>query len=161
MNSARHPGVPAADATGATAVQEPQEPQESQEFQEPKQPQQPPAAYDRGRTVIADRVVEKITAKAVRDAARTDAMGHRLPPVPPGQEEIRQAAKVAAWVDGQTAAVAVTVSLPWPAPVREIARRLRAHIINRVEDLTGLHVAQVDIEVADLPGPAAYRRRVR
>ncbi|WP_306184026.1 MULTISPECIES: Asp23/Gls24 family envelope stress response protein [unclassified Streptomyces] len=114
-----------------------------------------------GRTVVAERVVEKIAALAVREAGRVGGVAPRLLGMPLGREGMERTSHVTAWVGGQATSLSVTVSLAWPCPARATTRRLRQHIIERVEYLTGLRVDHVDIDVTHLPSPSHPTRRVR
>ncbi|MFF8596986.1 Asp23/Gls24 family envelope stress response protein [Streptomyces sp. NPDC015220] len=114
-----------------------------------------------GRTVIGERVVEKIAARAVREAGRAGGVAPRVLGVPVGREGMQRASPVTAWVGGDATSLSVTVSLVWPCSVRTTTRRLRDHIIERVESLTGLHVDHVDIDVTQLASAPHPSRRVR
>ncbi|WP_236242501.1 Asp23/Gls24 family envelope stress response protein [Streptomyces sp. CC228A] len=125
------------------------------------EPEPPAPGGGPGRTVIAERVVEKIAARAVRDAGRVGGVAPRLLGVPLGREGTQRASPVTAWVGGDVTSLAVTVSLVWPHSARTTTRRLRDHIVERVQTLTGLRVDHVDIDVAQLPSPSRPARRVR
>ncbi len=73
----------------------------------------------------------------------------------------QRASPVTAWVGGDVTSLAVTVSLVWPHSARTTTRRLRDHIAERVQTLTGLRVDHVDIDVTQLPSPSRPARRVR
>ncbi|OII65146.1 hypothetical protein BJP40_17975 [Streptomyces sp. CC53] len=110
---------------------------------------------------MAERVVERIAARAVREAGRVGGVAPRLLGVPLGREGAQRASPVTAWVGGDVTSLAVTVSLVWPWSARTTTRRLRDHIIERVQNLTGLRVDHVDIDVTRLPSPSGPARRVR
>lgn len=119
----------------------------------------PPEA--RGRTEIADRVLERIAARAVSEVAQAGGAARRLLGVPLGRDTVRAAARATAHVDGQIATVQLRMSVTYPAPIRETTRRVRDQIITRVGELTGLDVRQVDIEIARLIRPGTEPRRVQ
>ncbi|PRX95745.1 Asp23/Gls24 family envelope stress response protein [Allonocardiopsis opalescens] len=104
-------------------------------------------AADRGVTVIAPRVVEKIAAQAVTEVdgtARAPRRGGR--------------AKATATVRGRAVSVRLGVSLVYPQPVREVSRRVRERVADRLSTLTGMKVRHVDIRVDRyLPGPPERR----
>ena len=116
----------------------------------------PPAA--RGSLTIADRVVERVAAHAATEvdlatgAPRT-LLGQRLPSA--------ERARASARVDGGLVSVSVSLAVTWPSPVRRVAADVRAHLTRRVEELTGLEVAEVDVDVATLPAQRDDTRRVR
>ena len=119
----------------------------------------PPEA--RGRTEIADRVLERIAARAVTEVDQAGGAARRLLGVPLGRDTMRAAPRATAHVDGQIATVQLRMSVTYPAPIREVTRRVRDQIITRVGELTGLDVRQVDIEIARLIRPGTEPRRVQ
>ncbi len=108
------------------------------------------SAGDRGRTRIADRVVEKIAARAVAEVDRATGTPRQVLGVRLGSTGSDTPARVDADVDGGVVTVAVSMAVRWPAPIREVARQVRGHVTERLEALTGLEVAHVDIEVPTL-----------
>lgn len=104
----------------------------------------------RGRTRISDRVVEKIAARAVAEVDRATGTPRHLLGVRLGSTGSDTPARVDADVDGGIVTVAVTMAVQWPAPIRTVTRQVRAHVTERLETLTGLQVAQVDIDVPTL-----------
>ncbi|MEU5091269.1 hypothetical protein [Streptomyces sp. NPDC021356] len=111
--------------------------------------------------MIAERVVEKIAARVVQESERLGGDVPRVLEMPFGRRGMDRPARVTAWVDGQVTGLAITVSLVWAASARATTRRLRDDVIDRVEQLTGLHVDHVDIDIARLPPPPRPARRVR
>lgn len=115
-------------------------------------------AASRGSLTIADRVVERVAAQAATEvdlatgAART-VLGQRLPSA--------ERARAQARVDGGLVSVSVSLAVTWPAPVRQVAAEVRAHLTRRVEELTGLQVAEVDVAVSALPTGRDDAPRVR
>jgi uncharacterized alkaline shock family protein YloU len=116
-------------------------------------------AAERGELTIADRVVERIVEAAV---AETHDAGGAAPAVLGRQlwtATQSTKARVSAAVDGGVVTATVRLSVRWPEPVLEVTRRVRERIVDRVEAVTALRVAEVDIEVTGLYAPA--RQRVR
>ena len=109
-----------------------------------------PDPGQRGTLVIADRVVQKIAAQAVTEvdlatgAPRT-LLGKRLTKADPDAR-----ARAQAHVDGDLVTLTVTLAVQWPAPVRQVAEQARRHLTQQIHDLTGLTVAEVDIDVPTL-----------
>ena len=113
-------------------------------------------AGQRGRTELADRVVEKIAAQAVTevDQARGLPTG-RIRGLMPGEHTER--AQADADVDGRLVLLTVQLTVTYPAPVRTTTRAVRAHVTARVEQLCDVTVRQLDIRVTALrtdPVPA-------
>ena len=107
-------------------------------------------AAERGRTRIADRVVEKIAARAVAEVDNATGVARQALGVRLGSAGPDRAARVDAEVDGGVVTVLASMAVRWPAPVRTVTRQVRAHVTDRVQSLTGLRVEQVDIDVTSL-----------
>ncbi|GII62761.1 hypothetical protein Skr01_28460 [Sphaerisporangium krabiense] len=119
------------------------------------------APESRGRTDIADRVLERVVAHAVAEVEDAGGLAPRVLGVPLGRDARDVAPRVTAHAEGQVAIVKVAMSATYPAPVRDLARRVRDNVMARVRELTGLEARQVDIEVTRLIGPGPGERRVR
>ena len=104
----------------------------------------------RGRTVIADRVVARVAAHAVSEVAQTGGAARQLIGITLGRQTGEGQARVTARVDGNLAMIEMRLSLAYPAPVRSLSREVRGHVMERVTALTGIEVRHVDIEVARL-----------
>lgn len=109
----------------------------------------------RGRTDIADRVLEKIAARALTEVAGAGGVARRVLGVPFGRAAGGSTPLVDARTDGRLAMLRMTVSVAYPAPVRQVAQQVREHVIARVGGLTGLEVRQVDVDVEALVVPGA------
>lgn len=114
-----------------------------------------------GRTVIADRVVERIAGQAVSEVEMATGAARQVLGVSLGSADEGTPARVSATVDGGIVSVHAVVAVIWPKPVREVTREVREHVMWRVHKLTGLRVADVDIEVAELVTAPAPQRRVQ
>jgi uncharacterized alkaline shock family protein YloU len=111
----------------------------------------------RGSTEIADRVVERIATQAVAEVDDAQGPARRLLGLQlPGAATPR----VTVQVDGALATVRLAMSVRYPAPIRQVTRRVREHVMVRVGELTGLEVRHVDIEIPALIS-ADRGRRVR
>ena len=120
---------------------------------------------ERGSLTIADRVVEKVASQAVTEVdlatgtPRT-VLGRTLLGRTPEPDPERPA-RADAHVDGHLVTVSVTLAVQWPAPVREVAGEVRRHLTSRIEEITGLEVAQVDVDVTALVTHRQPAARVR
>ncbi|MEV7966081.1 Asp23/Gls24 family envelope stress response protein [Sphaerisporangium sp. NPDC088356] len=114
----------------------------------------------RGRTEVSDRVLERVAARAVSEVDQIGGAAPRLLSVPLGRDVPGGAPKVSAHADGRLAIVRVTLSVTYPAPIRQAVHRVREHVMSRVHELTGLEARQVDIDVVRLIHPAEQGRRV-
>jgi uncharacterized alkaline shock family protein YloU len=115
----------------------------------PRQSDLTPAEV-RGATSIADRVVEKIAAQAVAEVDCATGATRRVLGMGLGSASHTTPARVHAQVDGNLVTVEVSMSVVWPASVRSVTREVRRHVTDRVHELTGLRVAEVDIAVPTL-----------
>jgi uncharacterized alkaline shock family protein YloU len=113
----------------------------------------------RGRTEIAERVVEKIAGYALTEVGEAGGVARRVLGVSVGRAGARATPQVDARVDGSLATLRMTVSVVYPAPVRRVTRQLRDHVMTRVAALTGLDVRQVDVDVDTLIHPESFHGR--
>ncbi|OKI16013.1 hypothetical protein A6A08_26335, partial [Nocardiopsis sp. TSRI0078] len=88
-----------------------------------------------GRTVIEHGVVEKVAAQAVREV--------------PGARLVRSRA-TRARISGDIVLLRLRVGIHYPRSAREVAARVRGHVRQRVERITGKRVRHIDIEIAEL-----------
>jgi len=96
-----------------------------------------------GLTTVADRAVGRIAGRAALE-------------VP----DVLDCA-VTARVTGGVATLDARLDLRYPAPVASTAARVRAHLVARVAELTGLRVSVVDVSVGVLRSDEAPVRRVQ
>ena len=121
---------------------------------------------DRGRLVVADRVVEKIASQAATEVDRATGAPRRVLGLSLGSAlgsalgPAEDRPQVSARVDWPVATVAVVMSVAWPAPVLEVTEQVRRHVEERLATLAGVRTAGVDIRVTALPGPRSRSRRV-
>jgi uncharacterized alkaline shock family protein YloU len=104
------------------------------------------APAERGRITIADRVVEKIAARAVREVDRASGAPRRLLGTSLGSSGSARP-RADAKVDDRTVSLRLSMSVEYPAPVRDVAAEVRERVARRVYELTGLKVTDIDITV--------------
>ncbi|MBP0450663.1 Asp23/Gls24 family envelope stress response protein [Kitasatospora sp. RG8] len=115
---------------------------------------------ERGKTTIADSVVEKIVGTAARDVPGIHALGagmsrtigavrERVPGG--GRASVRGGVKVE--VGERQAAVDLVVVVEYGVPITDLAGDVRVSVISAVERLTGLEVVEVNIAVDDVHLP--------
>ncbi|MER7982773.1 Asp23/Gls24 family envelope stress response protein [Streptomyces sp. NPDC095817] len=113
----------------------------------------------RGRTTIADSVVEKITASATREvpgihslgAGMTRAIGAVRDKVPGGGTNTARGVKVE--VGERQTAVDLDVVVEYGTAIPDVASDVRTNVISAVERMTGLEVVEVNIAVDDVHLP--------
>jgi len=118
-----------------------------------QQQQASPLHTERGSTKIEDNVVAKIAGIAgqevegVQMGGAARAIGGFLDSVTGGGGEARG---VAVEVGEVEAAIDLTMAVEYGRPIPQISEAVRRNIINRIENLTGLQVTQVNITVNDV-----------
>ncbi|WEO98222.1 Asp23/Gls24 family envelope stress response protein [Streptomyces sp. FXJ1.172] len=116
-----------------------------------------PAA--RGRTTIADGVVEKIAGLAARDVVGVHALGSGLARtfgavrdrVPGGSKSVTRGVK--AEVGEVQTALDLEIVVDYGVSITGVARAVRENVIAAVERMTGLEVVEVNIAVSDVKLP--------
>jgi uncharacterized alkaline shock family protein YloU len=120
-----------------------------------------PLQSERGTTTIRDAVVTSIAGLAVDEVSgvEQEVPGTRLPgDTSPTMGELfgrvtgsgRGARRVSVEVGETQAAVDLTVTVPYGRSIPEVTKAIRDTVIQRVENLTGLEVTEVNITVKDV-----------
>ncbi|MBT2676587.1 Asp23/Gls24 family envelope stress response protein [Streptomyces sp. SD31] len=114
----------------------------------------------RGRTTIADGVVEKIAGMAARDVDGVHAMGSGLSRTfgavrdrVPGGGPKSVTRGVKAEVGEVQAALDLEIVVEYGVSIADVARDVRENVITAVERMTGLEVVEVNIAVSDVKLP--------
>lgn len=118
-----------------------------------------PLVTSQGRTTIADTVVQKIAGRAGREvsgvydfgggAARTfGAIAERIPGARASSGQ-----GVSVEVGEKQAAVDLDLVVEYGVPIGPLAQAIRRNVINAIEQMTGLEVVEVNINVNDLHLP--------
>ncbi|MEU9299646.1 Asp23/Gls24 family envelope stress response protein [Streptomyces sp. NPDC048269] len=110
-------------------------------------------AAERGATVIPDKVVARIAARAAREALHGQA----------GTADMKLAAPHASVaVAGGSARLGLTLDLPYPADLAGTAREVQHYVGERVAQLTGMKVTEVTLTIEHLvPSAGPEHRRVQ
>jgi uncharacterized alkaline shock family protein YloU len=119
-----------------------------------------PASEPAGQTTYADRAVGKIAAQAADEISAAGGSARRVLGVPVGDDAAADKARADVQVDGSIVTARLRMSVAYPAPIRKTTRAVREHVVNRVSELTGLSVQEVDIDIVALT-TAPPRRRVQ
>lgn len=113
----------------------------------------------RGRTVLADRVIEKIAGQVARDESVAGGSSGGFLGIGT-HADLSARPKASVELSGNIATLSVDVGLIYPVPLREATEALRQRIRTRVMELTGVEVRQVDIRISWLtPQTEASGRR--
>ncbi|OIK04675.1 Asp23/Gls24 family envelope stress response protein [Streptomyces monashensis] len=113
----------------------------------------------RGRTTIADGVVEKIAGLAARDVVGVHTMGSGLARtfgavrdrVPGGSKSVTRGVK--AEVGEVQTALDLEIVVDYGVSIADVARAVRENVIAAVERMTSLEVVEVNIAVSDVKLP--------
>ncbi|MEU3026526.1 Asp23/Gls24 family envelope stress response protein [Streptomyces incarnatus] len=113
----------------------------------------------RGRTTIADGVVEKIAGMAARDVIGVYVMGSGFARtlgavrdrVPGGSKSVTRGVK--AEVGEVQAALDLEIVVDYGVSIRDVAGAVRENVVAAVERMTGLEVVEVNIAVSDVKLP--------
>jgi uncharacterized alkaline shock family protein YloU len=115
----------------------------------------------RGRTTIADGVVEKIAGLAAREVIGVHAMGSGFSRtlgavrdrVPGGGSRSNVTRGVKAEVGEVQTALDLEIVVDYGVSIADVARAVRENVISGVERMTGLEVVEVNIAVSDVKLP--------
>ncbi|MFD7611749.1 Asp23/Gls24 family envelope stress response protein [Streptomyces sp. NPDC059828] len=115
----------------------------------------------RGRTTIADGVVEKIAGLAARDVIGVHALGSGVSrtlgavrdrvPGAGGRSGVTRGVK--AEVGEVQTALDLEIVVDYGVSITDVARAVRGNVISSVERMTGLEVVEVNIAVTDVKLP--------
>ena len=130
----------------------------SEERTQQRQQQDSPLQTERGGTRIEDSVVSKIAGIAAQEVegvrmggGTSQAIGGLLSRVPGSSTGGGgQSRGVSVEVGEVEAAVDATLTVAYGKSIPQVAEAVRRNIINRVENLVGLRVTEVNISVNDV-----------
>ncbi len=119
--------------------------------------QRGPLTSERGTTRIEDSVVQKIAGIAAQEiegvrlgGAASERVGGLLSSVPGVGGGGAPTRGVSVEVGEVEAAVDLTVRVAYGLPVPRVSEAVRRNVVNRIENLTGLRVTEVNVYVADV-----------
>ena len=120
--------------------------------------QRSPLRSERGRTTISNAVVSKIAGIAAQEVegiqmggGTAAAIGGFLDSVTGGGGQARG---VSVEVGEEETAIDLSMAVEYGRPIPQISDAVRRNVINRIENLTGLRVTEVNITVNDALLPA-------
>ena len=133
--------------------------QRTPQEQHQQQQQQSPLQSERGSTTINDSVVAKIAGIAAQEVGgvrmgggTTQAIGGLLSNVPGvgGDGGSSQSRGISVEVGEVETAIDATLTVEYGRSIPQVAEEVRRNIINRIENLVGLRVTEVNITVNDV-----------
>ena len=114
-----------------------------------------PLSSERGATTISDAVVSKVAGIAALEVEGIEMGGATARTIGGFLDSWsgsggRQARGVSVEVGEQEAAIELSMAVEYPKSIPQIAETVRNNVINRVENLVGLNVVEVNITVNDV-----------
>ncbi|BCJ76888.1 hypothetical protein CS0771_64320 [Catellatospora sp. IY07-71] len=108
-----------------------------------------------GSIHINEDVVAKLAAHAAAEHPDIGGPAHGLrqltgAAVLGSKADLSRRPKASAHLDGDQAHIDLVVSVRWPAALPQVTAALREHVRARLEQLTGLRIGTVNIDIADL-----------
>ncbi len=100
----------------------------------------------RGHTELAVKVIEKIASEVAREESSSGGASGGFMGIG-ARADMSARPKTSVELMGNVAVLTIEVAMPYPAPLRQAAGRLRRRIVSRVTELTGVQVRQVDIRI--------------
>ncbi|GEE00678.1 hypothetical protein nbrc107696_11240 [Gordonia spumicola] len=122
-----------------------------------------PLADPAGDLVIADRVIEKIAARAALDVAgvvrHSGAVGSLLGATGDRLGIGSDLPRAAVDSSGRARRLSLTVALAWPCAVTRVAQEIRARVADDLLEFTGDRPVRVDVTVRQLVPRGEVSRR--
>ena len=119
--------------------------------------QRGPLTSERGTTRIEDSVVQKIAGIAAQEiegvrlgGAASERVGGLVSSIPGVSGGGAPTRGVSVEVGEVEAAVDLTLRVAYGLPVPRVSEVVRRNVVNRIENLTGLRVTEVNVYVADV-----------
>jgi uncharacterized alkaline shock family protein YloU len=113
-------------------------------------------ADTRGRTSVADAVIEKIAAQAALEVPNCVGLKRRIAGISIGGKTVGADAVT----EGSITGLHLSVGITYPAPITMTTREIRRHVQLRIQTLCGLKVDHVDITVGEVGRLDEPERRV-
>ncbi|OKL46685.1 hypothetical protein BSR29_07475 [Boudabousia liubingyangii] len=118
----------------------------------------PADANNRGTTTIADQVVAKVAGLAMAEVDGVYAVGGGFSRALGAAREAFGASRnvtqgVSVEVGQKQAAIDLTLIVEYPYPIHEVAEAVRRSVLTNVENMVGLEVVEVNIDVTDVHVP--------
>jgi uncharacterized alkaline shock family protein YloU len=117
-----------------------------------------PEAAGRGRLELRPKAVESLATAAAAEVEAAGGPVTRVLGQALGRADPDARPRAHATVAGDVVTLELSLSVPWPSPVAEVADEVRRRIADRLQALAGLRLGHADITVTSLPSPRRRRR---
>lgn len=114
----------------------------------------------RGRLVLPERVIEKIAGQAASEVAEAAGRSGGVLGIGAAADSSARP-RVEVDLSAVSADLSIKVGIAYPGSIRAATQQLRDHVTRRVEELTGVDVRRVDIDVTFLTLGFDERRKGR
>ncbi|MEO6998919.1 MAG: Asp23/Gls24 family envelope stress response protein [Terracoccus sp.] len=105
-----------------------------------------PKLTGRGHLVISQHVMEQLASQVASEITQAGGTSGGLLGLGARTDlSARPAAKVE--LSGQQASISLDIVLGYPSPLAATTDRVRRHVVTKVQELTGVEVTRVDIDV--------------
>lgn len=112
----------------------------------------------RGRLVLTEKVVEKIAGQAASEVAVASGRSGGVLGFGADTDTFARP-RVDVDLSAVSADLAIRIGIAYPGSIRAATQQVREHVTRRVEELTGVDVRRVDIDVTFLTNDIDDRRR--
>jgi uncharacterized alkaline shock family protein YloU len=103
-----------------------------------------PELAGRGKTTVADAVIERVIEKIVNLTTNEVAGVHGLYTGPDTEQA------VSVHLDGENATIDIAIEVEFGHTVHEVVEKVRASVISQSERLLGLNITEVNVLVGDV-----------
>lgn len=108
-----------------------------------------PVVEQRGRLVLADKVVAKIAGQAAAEVTGTAGRSGGVFGIGDSADSTARP-KVQVQLGAESADLSIQVGVTYPGSIRQAAQQIRERVVARVQELTGVAVHRVDIDITFL-----------
>lgn len=120
----------------------------------------PAPIEQRGTTTIPARVIARLAEQAASEAPHVGSAAGGLLGVG-ARRDFSARPDVECDIYGQVAILRMDVGMVFPTPLAPAAQGLRDHVRSRVEEMTGLEVGRIDVEISWLDPGSRVRGALR
>ena len=106
-------------------------------------------AYGRGTLTMSDKVIQKIAAQAATEIGAARGKSGGLLGIG-SHVDVDARPKVEVELSVASADITIEVGIAYPGSIRRVSEQMRSHVTQRVQELTGVEVHRVDIDVSFL-----------
>lgn len=118
------------------------------------------APEDRGRTTVPAKVVARIAEQCAFEVASVGSNAGGVLGIG-ARRDFATRPRAEAEIYGSIVVLRLNVGIAFPTTLRDALKELREHVAARVEQLSGLEVGRIDVQISWLNSTATGRRILR